>query len=36
MKFHIKDFFSKFDKIRIFLRILSHLLEKYIVECLDT
>ena len=32
MKFSIKDFFSKCDKIRSFLRIWSHLLEKYLIE----
>ena len=28
MKFFVKDFFSKYDQIRSFLRIWSHLLEK--------
>ena len=28
MKFSIKDFFSKYDQIRSFQRILSHLLKK--------
>ena len=28
MKFSIKDFFSKFDQIRSFLQISSHLLKK--------
>ena len=28
MKFSIKDFFSKFDQIRIFLQIWSNLLKK--------
>ena len=32
MKFFIKDFFSKCDQIRSFLRIWSHLLEKYLME----
>ena len=32
MKFSIKDFFSKFDQIRSFLRIWSHLLEKSLME----
>ena len=32
MKFSIKDFFSKYDKIRDFLRIKSHLLKKSLME----
>ena len=32
MKFSIKDFFSKNDQIRIFLRIQSHLLKKSLME----
>ena len=32
MKFSIKDFSSKCDQIRSFLRIWSHLLEKYLME----
>ena len=28
MKFFVKDFFSKYDQIRSFLRIWSHLLKK--------
>ena len=32
MKFSIKDFFSKFDQIRSFLRIWSHLLKKSSME----
>ena len=32
MKFSIKDFFSKFDHIRRFLRIWSHLLKKSLME----
>ena len=32
MKFFIKDFFSKFDQIRSFLRIWSHLLKKSLME----
>ena len=32
MKFSIKDFFSKCDQIRSFLRIWSHLLEKSLME----
>ena len=32
MKFSIKDFFSKCDQIRSFLRIWSHLLKKSIME----
>ena len=32
MKFSIKDFFSKCDKIRIFLRIWSHVLKKSLME----
>ena len=32
MKFSIKDFFSKFDQIRSFLWIWSHLLEKSLME----
>ena len=32
MKFFIKDFFSKFDKIQSFLRIWSHLLKKSLME----
>ena len=32
MKFLIKDFFSKCDQIRSFLRICSHLLKKSLME----
>ena len=32
MKFFIKDFFSKYDQIRSFLRIWSHLLKKPLME----
>ena len=32
MKFSIKDFFSKCDKIHNFLRIWSHLLKKPFIE----
>ena len=32
MKFFLKDFFSKCDQIRSFLRIWSHLLEKSLME----
>ena len=32
LKFSIKDFFSKFDQIRSFLRIWSHLLNKSLME----
>ena len=32
MKFSIKDFFSKCDQIRSFMRIWSHLLEKFLME----
>ena len=32
MKFSIKDFLSKYDQIRSFLRIWSHLLKKSLVE----
>ena len=32
MKFSIKDFFSKFDQIRRFLRICSHFLKKSFLE----
>ena len=32
MKFFIKDFFSKYDEIRSFLRICSHLLKKSLME----
>ena len=32
MKFSIKDFFTRFDQIRSFLRILSHLLKKSLME----
>ena len=32
MKFPIKDFFSKFDQIRSFLRNWSHLLKKSLME----
>ena len=32
MKFSIKDFSSKCDQIRRFLRIWSHLLEKSLIE----
>ena len=31
MKFSIKDLFSKYDQIRSFLRIWSHLLKKYLM-----
>ena len=32
MKFSIKDFFSKYDQIRGFLRICSHLLKKSLMD----
>ena len=32
MKFSIKDFFSRYDQIRSFLRIWSHLLKKSVIE----
>ena len=32
MKFSIKDFFSKCDQTRSFLRVWSHLLKKSLVE----
>ena len=32
MKFYTKDFFSKYDQIRSFLRSWSHLLKKSFVE----
>ena len=32
MKFSVKDFFSKCDQIRSFLRIWSHLLKKSFME----
>ena len=32
MKFSINDFFSKYDQIRSFLRIWSHLLKKSLME----
>ena len=32
MKFSIKDFFSKFDQVRSFLRITLHLLKKSLME----
>ena len=32
MKFYIKDFLSKCDQIRSFLRIWSHLLKKSLME----
>ena len=32
IKFFIKDFFSKCDQIRSFLRIWSHLLKKSLIE----
>ena len=32
MRFSVKDFFSKYDQIRSFLRIWSHLLKKSIME----
>ena len=32
MKFSIKDYFSKCDQIRSFLRIWSHLLQKSLME----
>ena len=32
MKFSIKDFFSKYDEIRSFLPIWSHLLKKSLTE----
>ena len=35
MKFSIKDFFSKFDQIRSFLRIWSYLLKKSLIEILN-
>ena len=35
VKFSIKDFFSKCDQIRIFLRIWSHLLKKSLMERID-
>ena len=31
-KFSIKDFFSKCNQIRSFLRIWSHILKKYLIE----
>ena len=34
MKFSVKDFFSKCDKIRSFLRIWAHLLRKSLMESL--
>ena len=33
MKFSIEDFFSQCDQIRSFLRIWSHLLKKFCVQC---
>ena len=35
MKFSIKDFFSKFDHIRSFVRIWSHLLKKSVNSFYD-
>ena len=35
MKFSIKDFFNKCDQIRGFLRIWSHLLNKFLMENFD-
>ena len=32
LEFSIKDFFTKYDQIRSFLRIWSHLLKKSLVE----
>ena len=32
MKFSIKDFFGKYDQIRSFVRIWSHLLKKSLME----
>ena len=32
IKFYIKDFFSKCDQIRSFLRVWSHLLKKSLME----
>ena len=32
MKFFIEDFFIKYDQIRSFLRIWSHLLKKYFTK----
>ena len=32
MYFSIKDFFSKCDQIRSFLRIWSHLLKKFVIK----
>ena len=32
MKFSIKDFFGKYDQIRRFFRIWSHLLKKSLME----
>ena len=32
MKFSLKDFFSKCDQVRSFLRIWSHLLKKFLME----
>ena len=32
MKFSVKDFFSKCEQIRSFLRICSHLLKKFLTE----
>ena len=32
MKFSIRDFFSKYDQIPIFLRIWSYLLKKFLME----
>ena len=32
MKFSIKEFFSKYDQIRLKLRIWSHLLKRYLME----
>ena len=32
MKFFFKDFFSKYDQIRSFLRVSSHLLKKSLME----
>ena len=32
MKFYINDFFSKYNQIRSFLQIWSHLLKKFVME----
>ena len=36
MKFSVKGFFSKFDQIRSFLRIWSHLLKKSLMETFNS